>query len=333
MSSRDRQKRAARAQQAFERQAAAKRQRWQRLTTIGSVAGLLLLMAGGYWGVTAVTSQGGLEGLGGPPAGAAGDRCVWIEFFEHASGGGFGGEFTGAPEEPAREYAGQGGELAAAHPEVEYMVDVGNPPEQVPRAGRQLMRVETNLGDIEVEMDLAAAPCTAASFSHLASAAFYDGTYCHRMFPGMLQCGDPNALDPGYRDQPGIGTGGPSYEFPDENLPDTRRPVYYPAGTVAMANAGAPDTNGSQFFFIYQDLDLDGPRYSVVGEIVSGMDVFEVVDANGHDASFATNAGGGRPNQDVIIERLLVDAPQVPPGPTGSPGSSGPPATGGTSTP
>jgi len=329
MSSRERQQRVARARQAAERQAAAKQQRWQRLRVIGSVAGLLLLMAGGYWGVTAVTTDGGLAGVGGPPVGAAGDRCLWIDFFEfhpHAGGGGFGGELSGQPEP---EYAGQGGELAAVHPEVEYMVDVGTPPGEVPRAGRQLMTVETNLGSVEVEMDLSAAPCTAASFSHLASAAFFDGTYCHRMFPGMLQCGDPNALDPGYRDQPGIGTGGPSYEFPDENLPVTADPVYYPAGTVAMANTGLPDTNGSQFFFVYQDLELDGPRYSVVGRIVSGMEVFEEVDANGHDASFATNAGGGRPNQDVIIERLLVDAPQVPLSASGSPS---PPAAGATST-
>ena len=54
----------------------------------------------------------------------------------------------------------------------------------------------------------------------------------------VLQCGDPS----------GTGSGGPGYTYADETTPD----MTYPAGTVAMANAG-PDTNGSQFFLVYED--------------------------------------------------------------------------------
>jgi peptidyl-prolyl cis-trans isomerase B (cyclophilin B) len=292
VSSRERQQRAVRARQAAERRAAAVRHRRQWLVTAGSVAGLLLLMAGVFWAFTALTSED-------PPAAAGG--CGWVEYGEsHLDASGQGGGS-----------GGQGGELAA-HPSLELMVDVGVPPRDVPRAGSQPMTIQTNLGEVRVEMDLAAAPCAAASFAHLAGQEFYDGTYCHRMFPGMLQCGDPKAVDADYPNVPGIGTGGPSYEFPDENLPTRRNPVYYPAGTVAMANTGAPDTNGSQFFFIYRDLDLDGPNYSVVGRIVAGDEVFAQVDAIGHDAAFEGNAGGGRPNQDIIIQTLRVDDPVLP---------------------
>ena len=65
----------------------------------------------------------------------------------------------------------------------------------------------------------------------------------------MLQCGDPT----------GTGTGGPGYSFPDELSGDET----YPAGTLAMANAG-PDTNGSQFFIVYEDTELP-PSYAVFG--------------------------------------------------------------------
>ena len=53
-----------------------------------------------------------------------------------------------------------------------------------PNTGTQVMTVDTNLGAIKVTMDLAKSPCTAASFSYLASKKFFDGTKCHRMFPG-----------------------------------------------------------------------------------------------------------------------------------------------------
>jgi peptidyl-prolyl cis-trans isomerase B (cyclophilin B) len=265
-----------------ERQAAAKRRR-QRLTIAGAAAGLVLVVAGGFWVVSAVTGDDDDP----PPAAAATPTA---------------GASAPAPAEPG-ECSWDESAVGA------YPVDVGTPPEGEPREGTQVMTVATNLGEIKVEMDLAAAPCVAASFSHLASQEFYDGSYCHRMFPGMLQCGDPNAVDSDYADQEGIGEGGPSYRFPDQNLPTTPDPVYYPAGTVAMANSG-PGTNGSQFFFIYQDTDLNGPNYSVIGQVVEGMDVLEQVDEIGHDGAFDPSPGGGHPNEDIIIETLRVSDPR-----------------------
>ncbi len=67
----------------------------------------------------------------------------------------------------------------------------------------------------------------------------------------MLQCGDPT----------GTGTGGPGYSFDDE----LSGKETYPAGTLAMANAG-PNTNGSQFFIVYDDTQLP-PAYAVFGQL------------------------------------------------------------------
>ncbi|HEY8471891.1 MAG TPA: peptidylprolyl isomerase [Natronosporangium sp.] len=284
-STKERQQRAAArarlARQMAERQAAARKRRQRRLAISGAVA-LVVVVAGTFWIVNAVTDDESTPAAASTPTPSASagpaspGPCVWNE------------------QEPS-----------------DTVVDVGVPPSGEPRAGSQTMTVSTNHGDIVVSMDLAASPCIAASFSHLADQEFYDGTKCHRMFPGMLQCGDPTAKGEGYRETDG--RGGPSYRFANENLPTWRGGMaagdpYYPAGTVAMANSG-PDTNGSQFFFIYQDTDLDGPNYSIVGEIVEGMDVLEEIDAIGHDGAFDPNPGGGHPNEDIIIESLRVSPP------------------------
>ena len=79
----------------------------------------------------------------------------------------------------------------------------------------------------------------------------------------VLQCGDPK----------NDGTGGPGYEFANEyptdqyqpGDPNAREPVLYPRGTLAMANSG-PDTNGSQFFIVYEDSELP-PAYTVFGTV------------------------------------------------------------------
>jgi peptidyl-prolyl cis-trans isomerase B (cyclophilin B) len=99
----------------------------------------------------------------------------------------------------------------------------------------------------------------------LAGEGYFDSTVCHRLTTEgiyVLQCGDPTAT----------GTGGPGYTVPDENLP-AEGGVNYPAGTVAMANAG-PGTAGSQFFLVYQDTTLP-PNYTIWGTVTSGLDVVE----------------------------------------------------------
>ncbi len=174
--------------------------------------------------------------------------------------------------------------------------DVGTPPTDVPHSGTEVMTLTTNLGVVKVEMDAAKTPCTAASFAYLASKNFFNDTKCHRLVPEIsaLQCGDPA----------GDGTGGPSYKFADENLPSGKNPPY-PKGSVAMANAGA-NTNGSQFFFVYNDSSLSA-NYSLFGKVTEGLDIIEQVAAGGHDDAYAESAGGGHPNIEFVITSMTVE--------------------------
>lgn len=153
------------------------------------------------------------------------------------------------------------------------------------------MTLATTQGTIVIGMD-PAAEVTDASMAYLAGKGYFNNTPCHRLTTQgiyVLQCGDPT----------GTGTGTPGYEIPDENLPgDT--PNNYPKGTVAMANSG-PNTNGSQFFIVYQDTELP-PYYTIWGKVTSGMDVVEKVAAAG------VQGGGtdGPPTLPITIQTATV---------------------------
>lgn len=153
------------------------------------------------------------------------------------------------------------------------------------------LTLTTTCGDIVIALD-PGAPETVASETFLAESGFYDLTQCHRLTTSgifVLQCGDPA----------GDGTGGPGYVVPDENLPADGS-VNYPAGTVAMANAG-PGTSGSQFFIVYEDTTLP-PAYTIWGQVVSGLDmVQEVASVGTADAS-----ADGAPRQPMVIETATV---------------------------
>jgi peptidyl-prolyl cis-trans isomerase B (cyclophilin B) len=187
---------------------------------------------------------------------------------------------------------------ASAQPLPPGAKEVGKPDPNVPRTGKQTMTIVTNHGEIQIEMDLSKVPCTAGSFAYLAAKKFFDNSKCHRLVPdiGALQCGDPG----------GDGTGGPTYRYADENLPVNRRPAY-PEGVVAMANAG-PDTNGSQFFFVYKDSPLQA-QYSLFGKITKGLDIVKKVAEGGDDGAYAQQAGGGKPKTEIVLQTVTVSAP------------------------
>lgn len=177
--------------------------------------------------------------------------------------------YTPTPDEPA------------ARP-----VPLPRDPRHTPDRGTVTVLLRTNLGDIPLVLDRAAAPCTVQSFVHLTRHRFYDRTICHRLtaYPTLkvLQCGDPS----------GTGEGGPGYRYRDElptNLPPAptdptgvRR--LYARGVLAMANAG-PDTNGSQFFLVYGDSALR-PNYSIFGQVTArGLRTLDRVAAGGIEAT------------------------------------------------
>lgn len=150
----------------------------------------------------------------------------------------------------------------------------------------------TNCGEIQIAADGVNAPLTVLSMTYLANKGYFDNSPCHRITTAgifVLQCGDPTAS----------GSGGPAWQVPDENLP-TGTGNIYPAGSVAMANSGA-NTNGSQFFIVYDDNSRLGPNYTLWGKVIKGLDIVKAVAALGSDNS--NPAGGGVPNQAITIER------------------------------
>lgn len=161
-------------------------------------------------------------------------------------------------------------------------------------AGRSYdMVLETNCGRIVISTLPDKAPQTVNSMLFLTEQKYFDLTACHRLTTAgifVLQCGDPTAS----------GSGGPGYELPDENVP-ADVPDNYPAGTVAMANAG-PGTAGSQFFIVYDDSTLPSPSYTIWGTVTEGLDVVRRIAAAG------VQGGGtdGSPAQGTVIERATV---------------------------
>jgi len=162
----------------------------------------------------------------------------------------------------------------------------------------------TNQGNIGLMLDNAKSPCTVNSFASLAQQGYFDDTPCHRLTTSptlaVLQCGDPT----------GKGSGGPGYQFANEyptdqyakGDPALQKPVTYPRGTLAMANAG-PGTNGSQFFLVYKDSQLP-PNYTVFGTIdQTGLDTLDKIAA----AGVAGGGEDGKPATDVQIKSVLLD--------------------------
>jgi peptidyl-prolyl cis-trans isomerase B (cyclophilin B) len=268
-STKERQRAAARARLEREmanRAEAARRRRRLQLSIAGGVA-VLLVAVGTVW---LITNALGDDGKKGNTQNAAAQSCTWTTV-------------------PADQRTAQ-------------TVDVGTPPTNPARIGTKTMTITTNFGAVEVAMDLSKTPCTSASMAYLAGKKFFDGTKCHRMFEGVLQCGDPTAKGKGYRETDG--TGGPAYRFGSENLPTDQRPAY-PAGVVAMANSGTADSNGSQFFIVYKDVQLD-PSYTILGRVTKGLDVVENATKAGDDGAYANSAGGGHPKNDVNLQSVTV---------------------------
>ncbi|MFV2176112.1 peptidylprolyl isomerase [Actinomadura sp. LOL_016] len=205
--------------------------------------------------------------------------------------------FTGE-DEPSKANAAAETGAGAANGECAYTPsqapgapeDLGTPPAEPARTGTVNATVKTNQGDVVLQLDGKNAPCTVNSFAFLTEKNYYDDSPCHRLTSGglnVLQCGDPT----------GKGTGGPGYQYADENLDGAA----YGKGTLAMANSG-PDTNGSQFFMVYDDSQLP-PDYTVFGKITTGMDVLQKIAEAGSDPE-----GDGAPKKKVTIEDVTLAA-------------------------
>ncbi|EGG20472.1 cyclophilin E [Cavenderia fasciculata] len=149
--------------------------------------------------------------------------------------------------------------------------------------------LQTNMGDITLELYWKHAPNTCRNFVDLSHRGYYNGTIFHRLIKDfMIQGGDPT----------GTGRGGESSQggkFQDEI---TKELKHTGAGILSMANSG-PNTNGSQFFLTFAPTPwLDG-KHTIFGRVSSGMTVLQrmsLVETNSKD----------KPVQDIIILKTII---------------------------
>ncbi|HYN94410.1 MAG TPA: peptidylprolyl isomerase [Pilimelia sp.] len=297
-SSKDRQRKLARAKldRQMARRAATQRRRRQVNAAIVTGLAVLLVTVGSVW------LLGGFSG--DPEPAAAEDQCTWSATTANPS----------ASPSPS----------ASANPTLK---DVGKPPTKgLPTTGKRPMTITTNSGTVGVQLDLAPSACAGASIAHLAGKQFYDNTKCHELTDSYLHCGDPS----------GTGQGGPTYSFTGENVPPPAATPpaaspgasppaaagpLYPRGTVALI-ASTPGNYGSQFVIFHKDFTMDQPAYSIIGRVTSGLDVVDKI----VKAGTVDNGSGARikPAKDVTVQSVTVGAasgatPSPAPTPAGSP--------------
>jgi peptidyl-prolyl cis-trans isomerase-like 3 len=154
--------------------------------------------------------------------------------------------------------------------------------------------LHTNFGNIKLEIYCEAVPKASENFLKLAASGYYDGTKFHRnMVNFMIQGGDPS----------GTGKGGESVfggYFADEFTPDLKHNT---RGILSMANNG-PDTNGSQFFFLYSPQEHLDNKYTIFGHIISneGMSTLDSLE------KVETQGKKHRPCHDIVIENITIHA-------------------------
>jgi len=130
-------------------------------------------------------------------------------------------------------------------------------------------------GNVAIELDSKLAPKHVAQIEKLVKEGAYDGVAFHRVIPGfMAQTGDVKFgnVDKGYNASR-VGTGGS--DMP--NIPAEFSKEPFVRGTVGMARSQSPDSANSQFFIMFNDGAFLNGQYTVVGKVVSGMDVVDKI--------------------------------------------------------
>ncbi|OHB78240.1 MAG: peptidylprolyl isomerase [Planctomycetes bacterium RBG_16_55_9] len=160
-----------------------------------------------------------------------------------------------------------------------------------------VVKLQTSMGDIVIELDRQAAPVTTANFLEYAQSGFYDGTIFHRVIPGfMIQGGGFTAkLE--------------KKETRDPIINEARNGLSNVRGTIAMARTGDPNSATCQFFINHADntpldyADSGNPGYAVFGKVIEGMDV---VDAIAKVKTTTRNDMDDIPVEPVIIKSATV---------------------------
>ncbi|GAA1592175.1 peptidylprolyl isomerase [Actinoplanes couchii] len=286
-SSRDRQRKLARAK--YDRQQARRAEREhrnRRITAgVGASLAVLLIAGGGAW------IGGAFDGDPETDTSAS-DTCLWTPL-----------STEGNPS----------------------LKNVGEPPtKDIPETGTETMTITTDKGaPIVVSIDVAASTCAAASFSYLSGRQFFDNTECHELTAeGALHCGDPTGTGLGgptysyYSENDPAGAPAPD---PSASAAATATEVTYPKGTVALF--GNPKgVNGSQFLIFHKDFTSADPQYSILGKVTGGLDTLAAI---AKIPTVENDAGEKvKPKDKITVKTLTVGTDTAGTAPTASAGAA-----------
>ncbi|MBU2666681.1 peptidylprolyl isomerase [Actinoplanes bogorensis] len=272
-SSRDRQRKLARAKldRQMAKRAVKERRRRRVLAGVGSGIAVLLIVAGVAW------IGGAFDSDETTTDAADQDTCVWT---------------------PQNAQTNSN------------LKDVGTPPtKDIPTLGTQTMTIATNQGDpIVVGLDSELSPCGTADITYLASKKFYDNTDCHEITTyGALRCGDPSGTGLGGPTYSIYNENVPNAPEPSASPDPAAKTPLYPKGTVALIG-NPPGTNGSQFLIFFKDYSPPAPEFSIVGKVAGGLATVEKIGKIPVSANEADEKV--KPTQKITIKTLTVgDAP------------------------
>lgn len=137
---------------------------------------------------------------------------------------------------------------------------------------RREIVMATSLGEITLLLEADLSPIAVGNFLALAECGFYDDVIFHRI--AYMQDGTPFVIQGG--DPTGTGMGDPGYKIQDEPVMGN-----YRRGVLAMARSAAPNSQGSQFFIVLDDVaagPLESVRtYAILGEVIAGLDVVDAI--------------------------------------------------------
>ncbi|MCI0467909.1 MAG: peptidylprolyl isomerase [Beijerinckiaceae bacterium] len=175
---------------------------------------------------------------------------------------------------------------AGAAPVTLQQAAIAAPPKNV----EHTIYLDTKDGRITIELRPDLAPKHVAQIEALTKRGFYDGIVFHRVIDGfMAQTGDPTGTGTGKSDLPNIPA-----EFSAES---------FKRGTVGMARSQDPNSANSQFFICFADASFLNNKYTVVGKVVSGMDVVDKI----KKGTSADNGAVSDPDK-IVKMQLAADA-------------------------
>ncbi|MGI8565491.1 MAG: peptidylprolyl isomerase, partial [Pyrinomonadaceae bacterium] len=164
-----------------------------------------------------------------------------------------------------------------------------------PEADSEAAVIETNFGDIVIELYPNLAPKMVERFKTLAREGFYNGTTFHRIDSetGVVQGGDPNSKD---ADPSNDGMGGSSY--PD--LPAEFTDVLFERGVVGAARSRDINSANAQFYITLKRVPMWDGKYTVFGRVIRGMNDADII------STAPVRVGTENPADPIVIKRVTL---------------------------